>query len=110
MAFQSTLRTEGNAVFIVLSGELDASVAPEFKSQIEKAAEHSPERVVLDIRELSYMASAGLRTLVFARQKMGGDVDIFVVGAQESVRETIEMTGFHHSVDMVDEYDEAAEA
>ncbi len=106
MAFQSELRSEGDSVFIVLVGELDASVAPEFRTQIEAAASQNPSKVVLDMRELSYMASAGLRMLVFARQKMGGDIDIFVVGAQESVRETIEMTGFHHSVDMVDDFSE----
>ncbi|MEM7738807.1 MAG: anti-sigma factor antagonist [Deinococcota bacterium] len=104
MSFQAELRTEPNAAVIVLSGELDANAAPEFRNKIETAASQDISKLVLDIKELSYMASAGLRTLVFARQKMGADVEIIVVGAQEAVRETIEMTGFHHSVDMVDDY------
>lgn len=104
MSFQAELRTEPDAVVIVLSGELDANAAPEFRDKIETAASQDISKLVLDIKELSYMASAGLRTLVFARQKMGSEVEIIVVGAQEAVRETIEMTGFHHSVDMVDDY------
>jgi anti-sigma B factor antagonist len=104
MAFESELRTEDTTAFIIAKGELDANAAPEFRTQIETAAESALSKLVLDVRELTYMASAGLRTLVFARQKMGSDVDIYVVGAQDAVRETIEMTGFHHSVDMVDDY------
>ena len=38
---------------------------------------------------------------------MGADVDIFLIGTQAEVRDTLEMTGFHYSVIMLDEYDEA---
>jgi anti-anti-sigma factor len=53
------------------------------------------------------MASAGLRSLIFAKQKMGAGVDIFLVGAQPPIVDTLTMTGFHHSVTMLDEYDAA---
>jgi anti-anti-sigma factor len=53
------------------------------------------------------MASAGLRVLVFAKQKMGADADIYMVGVQPSVRSAIEMTGFHQGVIMLDTYDAA---
>ena len=49
------------------------------------------------------MASAGLRSLVFARQKMGDDVRITVAGASEPVARTIRQAGFDRSVTLVDE-------
>jgi anti-anti-sigma factor len=53
------------------------------------------------------MASAGLRVLIFAKQKLGSSTDIYVVGARPSIVETLEMTGFQHSVVMLPQYDAA---
>jgi anti-anti-sigma factor len=66
-----------------------------------------PRALVLMMEELDYMASAGLRTLIFAKQKMGAGVDIYVVGAQESITETLEMTGFQNSVISLATYETA---
>jgi len=105
MAFNATLETTDSIAKITLSGELDASTAPEFKQKVEEAASHDIKRLVLLMKDLEYMASAGLRVLIFAKQKMGLDVDIYVVEPQEMVLDTIEKTGFHHSVTILNSYD-----
>jgi anti-anti-sigma factor len=105
MSFSATTEVTNGIAKITLAGELDASSAPEFKAAVEKAAAQKPRRLVLMLSGLEYMASAGLRVLIFAKQKLGSATDIFVVGAQPSIVETLEMTGFHHSVAMLDSYD-----
>ncbi|MDJ0736289.1 MAG: anti-sigma factor antagonist [Nostocaceae cyanobacterium] len=105
MAFEATLETIDNIAKITLSGELDGSTAPVFKEKVEEAAKQEPKRLVLMMQELEYMASAGLRVLIFAKQKMGKEVDIYMVGTQELVLDTIKKTGFDHSVFLLDEYD-----
>jgi anti-sigma B factor antagonist len=105
MAFKATLEIMGSVAKITLSGELDASVAPAFRADIEKAAEHRPQHLVLLMQDLKYIASAGLRVLIFAKQKMGAEVDIYAIAPQEQVRDTFEMTGFHHSIQILDGYD-----
>lgn len=108
MAFNVNLQmTDTGIARITLAGELDASVAPAFRTEIENAAAQQTKRLVLLMQDLDYMSSAGLRTLVFAKQKMPAGVDIYVVGAQESVMETIQMTGFSHCVVVLDQYDAA---
>lgn len=105
MEFNAILETTNNTAKIILSGELKASTAPIFKTEVEKAAATNPERLVLVMKDLSYMASAGLRVLIFAKQKMGANVDIYIISPQEMVMDTIKKTGFHHSVKIMDEYD-----
>ena len=104
MAFKSELEIVDNVAKITLSGELDAAAAPAFRADVEKAAEAKVKSLVLLMSDLEYMASAGLRVLIFAKQKMGSAVDIYVIAAQEAVRETIEMTDFQQSVILQDKY------
>lgn len=105
MAFNATLEISKGIAKITLSGELDASSAPLFKAEIEKAAVADPARLVLMMQDLEYMASAGLRVLIFAKQKMGAAADIYMVGPQEMVLETLQKTGFDQSVIIVDQYE-----
>ncbi len=107
MAFTVSTEVRDGIALITLEGELDAVAAGEFRNAVEQVAQEDPRRLVLLLDELTFMASAGLRVLVFTKQKMGSDVDLYVVGAHDAVLETITMTGFHHSVIMLDEYDAA---
>ena len=107
MAFTANLETTNDIGKIKLAGELDASSAPIFKAEIEKAAAESVKRLVLLMEDLEYMASAGLRVLIFAKQKMGAKADIYVVGAQEMVLDTLQKTGYDQSVIVLEQYDAA---
>ena len=106
MAFDVSLEmTEKKVAKITLSGELDASVAAQFKEKVEGAAKEGAKRLVLLMKDLEYIASAGIRVLIFAKQKMGSDVDVYVISPQEQIKETLEMTGLQYSVEILEEYD-----
>jgi anti-sigma B factor antagonist len=104
MAFQISLANDGPAALLTLVGELDASTAPLFREEIEKAAAVKPQKLVLILKDLEYIASAGLRVLIFARQKMGSEVEIYIIAPQDQVLDTLEKTGFQHSVIIQDMY------
>jgi anti-anti-sigma factor len=105
MAFTATTTIDSTIAKIRLMGELDGSVASVFQREVEKAAAQKVKRLVLLMSELDYISSAGLRVLVFARQKMDHGVDIYVVGAQQQVKDTLQMTGFDRSIISLDTYD-----
>ncbi|HEY9850439.1 MAG TPA: anti-sigma factor antagonist [Leptolyngbyaceae cyanobacterium] len=106
MALNTTLETKEGIATITLAGDLDASTANIFKQEVEAAATSNPKRLVLMMQDLNYMASAGLRVLIFAKQKMGTDVDIYIISPQEGVLDTLEKTGYAQSVFVMtlDEY------
>jgi anti-anti-sigma factor len=83
---------------LTLKGELDAAVAGQFKEAIDQVAALRPRSVVLSMQGLEFMASAGLRVLIFAKQKLGGEVPLTLVGCQAPVLGTLEMSGFAQGV------------
>jgi anti-anti-sigma factor len=107
VAFSATTTIDSNIAKISVSGELDGSMAMVFQREVEKAAAQKVKRLVLLVSDLDYISSAGLRVLVFARQKMGQGIDIYVVGAQQQVKDTLQMTGFDRSIIALDTYDAA---
>ena len=103
MAFDITAVLKGSVAEITLSGELDAAAAPRFQRELEAMAAGKPKQLVLRVRDLAYMASAGIRMLIFAKQKMGPGVDVYVIAPQEQVLDTLRRTGLLASVFIKDE-------
>ncbi len=103
MAFTATTDRRGETTLISLDGELDSVGAPAFHRVVEQAiADPALRELVLDLSNLTYLSSAGLRGLVFARQKMSEDVTLVLAGASGPVEQTIRLVGFHHSVSLRD--------
>lgn len=99
MSFEAKLTVDGDIATIRLSGELDRTSAPRLDDLVGRAADRpSLTRLVLLVEGLTYMSSAGLRSLVFAHQRMPREAEIVIVGAQQGVAETIRLTGFDQSV------------
>ena len=65
------IKTEnGTEVTLKLVGWLDTKAAPELKEEVDKIQEGSS--LVLDLSELEYVASFGLRQFVATYKKMNG--------------------------------------
>lgn len=89
---------------IVVSGEIDLASAPKVESALE---DFSGQVVVLDLRRVDFMDSAGLKVLLNQRARLeetGGDLRL-VVGEGAVVR-LLELTGvsdafsISHTIDL----------
>jgi anti-sigma B factor antagonist len=59
-------RRVGEIPLVALSGELDISTAPEVNRELTKLERQDPATVVVDLRELTFIDSTGLRTILSA--------------------------------------------
>lgn len=85
---------DGDILNVKLSGRLDAVTAPQFdKAMIESL--DSVKKVTIDLQELEYVASAGLRSLMMVQKKIDQkDGEMVIRNVQPQVMEVLDMTGF----------------
>jgi anti-anti-sigma factor len=106
VSFDATLLevTDGIAK-ISLTGLLDASAIERFQEVLATATQQPIKRLVLFLQDLECITTAGLRTLIFTKQKLGSNVDIYIVGAQENVMQFLKMSAFCDGVTVLETYD-----
>ena len=78
---------------IEIAGRLDTITAPTLDKTIQEDIEDT-KNLVLDVKGLEYISSAGLRVLLAAQKKMQKVGSMKVTGVCEAVMEVFEMTGF----------------
>ena len=78
---------------IKLVGRLDTTTAPALDKTINEDIAGT-KNLVLDVKELEYISSAGLRVLLGAQKKMQKVGSMKVINVCEEVMEVFEMTGF----------------
>lgn len=101
MALDIQSKVDANTAHIALDGELDGSTAPNLRQEVDKALSGKPANLVLQVEKLSFMASAGLRILIFAKQKQP-NLKIYLVKPQPAIVDTLHKTGFYDGVHVVD--------
>ena len=98
MQIESNKTEEG--LCLKLSGRLETSTAPNLQDIIDKQANYINE-LQIDMGDIEYVSSAGLRVLLAASKKMkanGGNMIISHVN--KDVMEVFEITGFNEILDI----------
>ena len=92
---EMTSTQHGAVLVIALSGSMDALTAPILMEEMRQQIEAGSVHLVVDMTELEYTSSAGLRALLSgvkdARQHAG---DLRLSGLRPNVRKVLEMSGF----------------
>ena len=76
-----------------LRGRLDTSTAPELEAELKNCLE-GVQSLTLDLKELEYISSAGLRVLLSAQKTMNKQGSMVVRNVNPIVRDVFDITGF----------------
>ena len=87
------IKRNADATVIELVGRLDTTTAPALDKTIAEDIGDT-KNLVLNIKGLEYISSAGLRVLLSAQKKMQKIGSMKVINVCEAVMEVFEMTGF----------------
>ncbi|MBR3306392.1 MAG: STAS domain-containing protein [Lachnospiraceae bacterium] len=83
----------GTELKVALAGRLDTTTATDLEKQLKEELD-GVSQVILDLAELEYISSAGLRVLLAVHKNMQGVGTFKLVNATEAVKEIFDITGF----------------
>lgn len=83
----------GNELIFAIQGRLDTTTAPQFEAELKQNID-GVETLILDLVDLEYLSSAGLRVFLTAQKIMNKQGEMIVRNANETISEIFEVTGF----------------
>lgn len=105
----SLIHREGLAV-VSIAGEIDLSTAPTFEAAIAEALDDEPPVLVIELSEVSFMASVGLRILASTHEKVSDSVQIAVVAGNPATSRPMQLTGLDNVLALYPTLDDALTA
>ena len=101
--FSVSRRRAGGAVVVVPVGEIDLATVEVLQAEIDAAATESAQ-VVLDLREVTFMDSAGLRLVVHGARALEGEGGtLVIVRGPKEVQRVFDLVGLEGRMTMLDQ-------
>jgi len=94
--------SEGSAMTVALGGRLDAVAALELDRDFN-ATLKDVDDLTIDLTDLEYISSAGLRTLLKIQKRMDKKGAMRIKNIRDNVREVLDMTGFSNFLTIADD-------
>lgn len=91
----------GTALVVELGRVLNTANAPLLQEELNKYMGQAIEKVVFDASELMTLSSSGLRTVYFAKQRLGNKPEIVFVNCAKEIYNTLKMIGLASSIKFV---------
>jgi anti-anti-sigma factor len=101
--FEATLHREGPTAIVSLSGELVLSSIDDFRAAMEEAGSEPLELLVIDLRQLEFLDSSGLRAIVASEgYALGQGYGLQIVKGNDQVHEVFRITGLDTKLPIVE--------
>ena len=84
---------EGNKLTLRIEGRIDTKTAPMLDETVKSSLD-GVSSLVIDLKAVAYISSAGLRVLLIAQKQMNKQGDMKITNVSEDIMEIFEVTGF----------------
>ncbi len=92
-SFGIEVEDDGPSIVVRLSGELDAHAAAAFDRMIDSVSARLPTSIVLDVADVSFIDSSGLRSLMRAHGAVLGGERLRLRSPQPATMRLLDITG-----------------
>lgn len=90
---------ENNKLTLVLEGKLDTITSKDLEEVLVNSTDGVTE-LIIDLKELSFISSAGLRVLAVAQKMMKRQGRLVIRDPQPDVQEVFDMTGLSNFMEI----------
>ena len=98
------IQSAGENTVINISGKLDFATAGVFMEELKTLVGKGVKRIDIHCSGLEYISSAGIRAMVFMKQKIDKnvDVEVYLHNAIQPVKEVFSLSGLDGYFEFVD--------
>jgi anti-sigma B factor antagonist len=96
----TSIAHHGETAVVAVGGEIDLSTAPAFEAAVATALKEGPSVLIIDLSEVTFMASVGLRILVATQEELRESVQVAVVANNPATSRPIQMTGLDEIISL----------
>ena len=99
----------GNVTIVAVAGSIDGFSADELLRDFESRILAGARQIVLDLKSVEFISSAGLRTILLAqKQARQNDGDLRLAGSSSRILKTLKLSGYTSIFKLFDTAEEAA--
>lgn len=88
-----TRAKQDSSLTLALEGRLDTTTAPQLEAELKESLEDVSD-LTLDMKDLAYLSSAGLRVILAAQKQMNKQGKMTIKNVCDTIMEVFEVTGF----------------
>ena len=90
-----TVKEAEGFTVVTLDGSFDTQASPDVQSELARLIEQDVKKVIINMAEVEYISSSGLRVMLFiAKQLIGVNGELRICCLNETVREVFAISGF----------------
>lgn len=92
---KTNIQNADEKIVVTLVGEMDTAAAMEMEKKLQPILENKNKDIVIDCKNLEYIASSGLRILLsILKLSKNNDCQVILKDVNDDIKEVFKLTGF----------------